>query len=94
MYLPVPLYRKNTVFEIYCMCHVVVVNHIVGHMLDMMRLVHMRTCFSIRGEYVTHMEFRGISGISSDFSYIGQCDLINTCFELLHTWYTPGEQPV
>ena len=53
-------------FEIYCMCHVVVVNHIVRHMLDMMRLVSMRTCFSIRGEYVSHMKFRGISGISID----------------------------
>ena len=82
MCLPVPLYGKNTVFENYCMCHVVVVNHMVRHMLDMMRLVSMRTCFSIRGEYVTHMKFRRISGISTDFSYIGKCDLINTCFGL------------
>ena len=29
----------------------------------------------------TH-EIQGISGISIDFSYIGQCDLINTCFGL------------
>ena len=36
------------------------------------------------------MRFRGISGISSDFSYIGQCDLINTCFGLPHVLYTPG----
>ena len=43
---------------------------------------------------VTHMKFRGISGISSDFSYICQCDLINTCFGLLHVWYTPGKQCV
>ena len=50
----------------------------------------MRTWFSIWGEYVTHMKFRGISEILSDFSYIGQCDLINTCFGLLHVWYTPG----
>ena len=42
-------------FEIYCMCHVVVVNHMVRHMLDMIRLVSVRTCFSIRGEYVTPM---------------------------------------
>ena len=41
-------------FDIFCMCHVVVVNHMVRHMFDMMRLVSMRTCFSIRGEYVTH----------------------------------------
>ena len=59
-----------------------------------MRLVHMRTCFYIMGEYVTHMKFRGISGILSDFSYIGQCDLINTWFGLLHVWYTPGGQCV
>ena len=59
------------------MCHVVVVNHIVRHMLEMMRLVSMRTCCSIWWEYVTHIKFRGISGISTDFSYIGQCDLIN-----------------
>ena len=39
---------------------------------------------------VTHVKFRGISGISTDFSYIGQCDLINTCFGLLQVWYTPG----
>ena len=70
-------------FEIYYMCHVVVVNHMVRHMLDM-RLVSMRTCFSIRGEYVTAMKFRVISGISTDFRYIGQCDLINTCFGLPH----------
>ena len=65
----------------------------VRHMLDMMRLVCTRTCFSIREEYVTH-EIQGISGISSDFSYIGQCDLINTCFGLLHVRYTPGGQHV
>ena len=76
MYLPVSLYRKNTVFKICCMCHVVVVNHMVRHMYDMMRLECMRTCFSIRVEYVTHMKFRGISGILSDFSYTGQCGLI------------------
>ena len=80
MYLPVHLYGKNTVFEIFCMCHVVVVNHMIRHMLDMLRLVSMRTCFSIKGEYVTHMKFRVISWISTDFRYIGQCDLINTCF--------------
>ena len=39
---------------------------------------------------VTHMKFCGISGISIDSSYIGQCDLINTCFGLLHVLYTPG----
>ena len=43
---------------------------------------------------VTHMTFRGISRISIDFSYIGQCDLINTCFGLPHEWYTPGRKNV
>ena len=37
------------------------------------------------------MKFRGISGISSNFSYLGQCDLINTCFGLPQVWYTPEE---
>ena len=76
------------------MCHVVVVNHMVRHVYDMMRLELMRTCFSIRGEYVAHMKFRGISGIPSPFSYIGQCDLINTCFGLPQVWYTPEGQHV
>ena len=40
--------------------------------------------------HVTHMKFRGISGISTDFSYIGQYDLLNTCFGLPQVWYTPG----
>ena len=40
------------------------------------------------------MKFRGISGISTDFSYIGQRDLIDACFGLLQVWYTPGEQHV
>ena len=38
----------------------------VRHMYDMMRLKHMKTCFSIRGEYVTHMnsgEFQGFQVI-------------------------------
>ena len=47
-------------FDIFCMCHVVVVNHMVRHMFDMMRLVSMRTCFSIRGEYVDTYEIQGI----------------------------------
>ena len=70
-------------FEICCMCHVVVDNHTVRHMYDVMRLEHMGTCISIRREYMTPMKFRGISGISSKFSYIGQCDIIYTCFGLL-----------
>ena len=63
-------------FDIFCMCHVVVVNHMVRQMFDMMRFVSMRTCFSIRREYVTHIKFRVVSGISTVLSYIGQCDLI------------------
>ena len=68
----------------------VVVNHIVRHMFDMMRLVSMRTCFSIRGEYVTHMKFRVVSGNSIVLSYIGQYDLHITCLGLLQVWYTLG----
>ena len=52
----------------------------VRHMFDMMRLLSMRTCFSIRGEYVTHMKFRVISGNSTLSSSIGQSDLHITCF--------------
>ena len=36
----------------------------VRHIFDMMRLVSMRTCYFIRGEYVTHMKFRVVSGNS------------------------------
>ena len=42
----------------------VVVNHMEMHMLDMMRLVSMRACFSIRGDNVKHMKFRAVPGIS------------------------------
>ena len=62
----------------------------VKHMFDMMRLVSMRTCFSIRGEYVTHMKIQGSFRDFSVLSYIGQCDLHNTCFSILQVWYTPG----
>ena len=72
------------------MCHVVVVNQMVRHMFDMMRLVIMMTYFSIRGEYVTHMEFGEVSGISTVLSYIGQCGLHNTCFGLPQVCYAPG----
>ena len=37
----------------------VMVNHIIWHIGYIMRLVvSMRACFSIRGEFVTHMKFR------------------------------------
>ena len=39
----------------------------VRYMFDMMRLVSMRTCFSIGGEHVTHMKFRVVSGIFTVF---------------------------
>ena len=65
----------------------------VRQMYDMMRLQCMRTCFSIRGG-MWHMKFRGISRISSKFSYLGQCDLINIYFGLPQVWYTPGGQHV
>ena len=68
-------------FDIFCMCHVVVVNHMIRHMFDMIRLASMRTCFSIRWG-VCDMKFRVISGIFTVLSYIGQCDLHNTCFGL------------
>ena len=41
----------------------------------------------------TH-ENLGISCSISYMNYIGQCDLINTCFRLLQVWYTPGGQHV
>ena len=76
-------------FNIFCMCHVWWLTTL-RHMFDMMRLVSMRTCFSIRGKYVTHMKFRVVSGNCTGLSYIGQCDLHNTCFGLLQVWYIPG----
>ena len=50
----------------------------------------MRTCFPIRGEYVTHMKIQGFHVVLAILCYIGQCDLINTCFRLPQVWYTPG----
>ena len=38
---------------------------------------------------VTHMKFRVVSGISTVLSYIGQCDLHNTCFEGYHAYGIP-----
>ena len=62
----------------------------IRQMFDMMRLVSMRTCFSIRGEYVRHMKFRVISGIFTVLSYIGHCDLHSTYFGLPQVWFNPG----
>ena len=47
----------------------------VRHMLDMMRLVSMSGCLSIRREYVTHMKFRTVPGNFIVLSYIGHSDL-------------------
>ena len=70
----------------------VVVNHMTMHILYMMRLVSMRACFFIRGEYVTLMKFRAKPGNFICLSYIGQSDLYITYYGLLHAWYTPGGQ--
>ena len=93
MYLPVSLYGKNTVLGIYCMCHVVVVNHIVRRCRYNETCKHEDMLFH-KGKYVTPMKFRVNSGISTVFSYIGQSNLLNTCFGLPCVWYTPGEQCV
>ena len=45
--------------------------------------------WAIRNKCDTH-ENSGISCSISYISYIGQCDLINTCFGLLQVWYTLG----
>ena len=70
----------------------VVVNHKIRHMLVMKRLVSMRACFFIRGEYVTHMKFRTDPGNFIVLSYIGHSDLHITYYGLLQVWYTLGEQ--
>ena len=56
-------------------------------------LVHYLVIFYII-VYVTHMKFRVVSGIFTVLSYIGQCDLHNTCFGLPRVWYIPGRQHV
>ena len=68
----------------------VVVNHMIMHILYMMRLVSMRECFFIRGEYVTHMKFRAKPGNFIGLSYIGQSDLHITYYGLPCVWCTPG----
>ena len=72
--------------EEYC-CYIlyvqdVVVNHMIMHILYMMRLVSMRACFFIRGEYVTHMKFRANPGNFIGLSYIGHSDLHITYYGL------------
>ena len=70
----------------------VVVNHMIMPIFYMMRHVSMRACFFIRGEYVTHMNFRAKPGNFIGSSYVGQSDLHITYYGLLHVWYTPGRQ--
>ena len=72
----------------------VVVNHMIMHILYMMRLVSMRACFYIRGEYVTHMKFRAKPGNFIGLSYISQSDLHITYYGLPCVWYIPGRQQV
>ena len=84
--------------EEYC-CYIlyaqdVVINHMIMHILYMMRLVSMRACFFIRGEYVTHMKFRANPGNFTGLGYIGHSDLHITFSRLPHVWYIPGEQRV
>ena len=62
----------------------------IMHMLAMMRLVSMKACFFIRGEYVTHMKFRAYPGNFIVLSYIGHSDLYITYYGLLQVWYTLG----
>ena len=82
--------------EEYC-CYIlygqdVVVNHMIMHILYMMRLGSMRACFFIRGQYVTHMKFRANPENFIGLSYIGHSDQHITYYGLLHAWYTPGRQ--
>ena len=70
----------------------VVVNHMIMHILYMMRLVSMRACFFIRGEYVTHIKFRAKPGHFIGLSYVGHSDLHITYYGLLHVSYTTGRQ--
>ena len=63
----------------------------VGHMLDMIRLVSMREYFSIRGEYVTHMKFRAVPGNFIVLSYIGHSEIHITYHGLPCVWYTLGD---
>ena len=68
----------------------VVLNHMVMHMLAMMRLVSMRACFFIMGEYVTHIKFRADPGNFIVLSYTGHSDLHITYYGLLQVWYILG----
>ena len=60
------------------------------HMLYMMRLVSMRACFFITGEYVTHMKFRVDPGNFIVLTYIGHSDLQFTYYGLMQVGYTLG----
>ena len=47
-------------------------------------------CIMLVYTCVTNMKFRVVSGIFTVLSYIGQCDLHNTCLGFPGVWYTPG----
>ena len=64
----------------------VVESHMVGHMVNKI-LVHEDMLFHKGGVCDTQENSR-ISCHISYMSYIGQCDLINTCFRLPQIWYT------
>ena len=63
----------------------VVGSHMVGHMFNKI-WVHEDMIFH-KGGVCDTQENSGISCSISYISYIGQCELINTCFGLLQVWY-------
>ena len=75
-------------FGLYTVYPLVVGSHRVRHMVNKL-WAHEDMLFHKRGVCDTH-ENSGISCGISYMSYIGQCDLINTCFRLPWVWYTLG----
>ena len=75
-------------FGLYTMYPLVVGSHMVGHMVNKI-WVHEDMLFHKGVVCDTHENSEISCGISY-MNYIGQCDLINTCFRLLQVWYTPG----
>ena len=78
--------------EEYC-CHIlyaqdVVVNHMIMHILYMMRLVSIRASFFIRKTVCDTDEIRANPGNFIGLSYIGHSDLHITYYGLPHVWYT------
>ena len=78
-------------FGYFCLCTVyplVVGSHMVEHMVNKI-WAHEDMLFHKGGVCDMH-ENSGISCSISYISYVGQCDLLNTCFGLPQAWYTPG----